>query len=409
MNGALTLDDLQILIFDEADRMLSVGFYPDMKAVQRYLPSEHVNTCMFSATYPPHVLRLANEFLQDPEVISLSSDHVHVTNTEHIVYQLADEDKDRVLVRLLESENPDSAIIFCNTKAKVNYVTVVLQRYGYDVDQLSGDLPQAARERVLGRVRAGNLRYLVATDVAARGIDIADLSHVFQFEVPENHELYIHRAGRTGRAGASGTAIMLVDLIETLRLGKIIKEYDLTPLEPPIPDEETVARTVTRRVFVLLRTRLRALAPGREQLEPYVQMVELMMMDADGIRALAMLIDDYYQLRLHDLPSAAQQAAEEAQQLWLTERALTRLSETEMQRIAESLAGDLRSRDIMRLERIMRFEELVEELSMSGDEFYILPMLLAEYHARLPRDSAESAQDSIEKPTRRRRRSKRSK
>ena len=116
---------------DEADRMLSVGFYPDMKAVQRYLPDRRVNTCMFSATFPPHVIRLANEFQHEPVVISLSSDHVHVTDVQHIIYNLSGSDhKDDVLLRVIEIENPNQAIIFCNTKTKVNYVSVVLQRYG---------------------------------------------------------------------------------------------------------------------------------------------------------------------------------------------------------------------------------------------------------------------------------------
>ena len=119
-------------------------------------------------------------------------------------------DKDRSLVRMIEVENPASAIIFCNTKVNVHYVTVVLQRFGYDADELSADLSQKDRERVLERVRKGTLRFLVATDVAARGLDIPDLSHVIQYEPPEDTEGYIHRAGRTGRAGATGVAISLV-------------------------------------------------------------------------------------------------------------------------------------------------------------------------------------------------------
>ncbi len=113
-------------------------------------------------------------------------------------------------------ENPTSAIIFCNTKATVHFVTIVLQRFGYDADELSSDLSQAAREKVMGRVKKRILRFLVATDVAARGIDIQDLSHVIQYEPPEDTELYIHRAGRTGRVGATGTAISIVAGMEQL-------------------------------------------------------------------------------------------------------------------------------------------------------------------------------------------------
>lgn len=379
LNGALKLAELQLLVMDEADRMLSVGFYPDMKAVQRYLPPRRVHTCMFSATYPPHVLRLAAEFMHEPIIISLSGDQVHVTNTEHIIYRLDGQDKDRVLVRLIEMENPESAIIFCNTKSKVNYVAVVLQRYGYDADQLSGDLQQAARERVLGRIRAGTLRFLVATDVAARGIDIPELSHVFQYEVSENPEDYIHRAGRTGRAGASGTAIMLVELLETLKLGKIRKLYNITWLEPPLPTEEQVAEMVSRRVAVLLKSRLRSLGTAdRARLAAFESMAELMTTDADGIRALAMLFDDYYELHLNDPPLRAQQTAEGTARYDSQPR-----SAQAMERLVLALADRLHRRDRLRLERIMRFEPLVEELAMSGDDFDLLTMLLADFEQGL--------------------------
>jgi ATP-dependent RNA helicase DeaD len=168
--------------------MLSMGFYPDMRRVQGYLPDRRVSTYMFSATFPPQVIRLAQGFMKDPGFLNLSSDHIHVTETEHLYYIVPGMDKDRSLVRILEVENPPSALIFCNTKARVDYVTAVLQRFGYDADELTSDLPQATREKVLGRVRKETLRFLVATDVAARGIDLPELSHVIQYEPPEDPE-----------------------------------------------------------------------------------------------------------------------------------------------------------------------------------------------------------------------------
>ena len=214
LKRTFSLENLKMLVYDEADRMLSMGFYPDMQEVQRYLPKRPILTCMFSATFPDSVMRTAHQFIHEPEFLSLSTDHIHVTDTEHVFYIVPGMDKDRSLVRLIEIENPASAIIFCNTKARVHYVSVVLQRFGYDADELSADLSQSDRERVLDRVRQGTLRFLVATDVAARGLDIPALSHVIQYEPPEETEAYIHRAGRTGRAGASGVAISLVNRVE---------------------------------------------------------------------------------------------------------------------------------------------------------------------------------------------------
>jgi len=301
LRGTLSLDHLKLLIFDEADRMLDMGFYPDMKQLQRYLPEQPINTCMFSATFPPYVMRLAREFMQDPDFLSLSRDNVHVSDVNHVYYQVPAMDKDRALVRLIEMENPASAFIFCNTKAKVHYVAVVLQRFGYDADELSADLAQADRDKVMARVRQGTLRFLVTTDVAARGIDIEDLSHVFLYEPPEDVESYIHRAGRTGRAGASGTAITLVENIaEVLRIQKVAKQYKFAIEERPIPTDEDVAELVGRRLRVLLQGKAR----GRDKLQTermqrFLPLVQQLANDEEGLSLLAMLLDDEYQQALH--------------------------------------------------------------------------------------------------------------
>jgi ATP-dependent RNA helicase DeaD len=300
LKRSLSLDHLRMLIFDEADRMLSMGFYPDMQDVKRYLPKHKINTSMFSATFPVSVLRTAREFIHEGEFISLSSDHVHVTDTEHVFYIVDGMDKDRSLVRLIEIENPASAIIFCNTKMRVNYVNVVLQRFGYDADQLTADLSQAERERVLDRVRKGTLRFLVATDVAARGLDIPSLSHVIQYEPPEEMEAYIHRAGRTGRAGASGMAISLVNKGERFTLEKIAKEYSIPMQERPIPSDEDVAAIVAERVTALLEARLRSrdkLATVRSH--RFEQLAHSLAEIEDESAIITMLLDDFYQQSLH--------------------------------------------------------------------------------------------------------------
>jgi ATP-dependent RNA helicase DeaD len=209
-------------------------------------------------------------------------------------------DKDRSLVRLIEVENPTSALIFCNTKARVHYVSVVLQRFGYDADELSADLSQSDREKVLDRVRQGTLRFLVATDVAARGLDIPALSHVIQYEPPDELEAYIHRAGRTGRAGASGVAITLVNRLEKYTLDKIARTYSIPFEERPIPSDADVAAVVTERTTTLLEARLR----GRDKLqsERSLRFTPLARSLAEGeeeLPIIAMLLDEFYQQTLN--------------------------------------------------------------------------------------------------------------
>jgi ATP-dependent RNA helicase DeaD len=300
LRRTFTLDHLRMVVYDEADRMLSMGFYPDMVQMQRYLPDRRLNTCMFSATFPEHIIRTADQFMHKPELVSLSKDQIHVAETEHIVYDVPGIGKDRVLVKLIELENPASAIIFCNTKVNVHFVTIVLQRFGYDADELSADLPQQERERVLERVRQGKLRFLVATDVAARGLDIPNLSHVFQYEPPEDMEAYIHRAGRTGRAGASGVAITLVNGKEKYALRRIERQFDIDIQERPVPTDEDVEAVVGERLTALLEARLRERDKLQaERARRFIPLARSLFESEDESAIIAMLLDDYYQQLLH--------------------------------------------------------------------------------------------------------------
>jgi len=300
LRRTFNLRELEMLIFDEADRMLSMGFYQDMKAVQRYLPDEHVTTAMFSATFPSYVMRTARDFMEEPDFLSLSTDHVHVTDVDHIIYMVPEMSRERSLIRILEMENPASAIIFCNTKAAVHFVNVVLQRFGYDADELSADLDQQKREAILLRMREGKLRFLVATDVAGRGIDIPDLSHVFQYEPPEDPESYIHRAGRTGRAGASGIAITLAARVENPAMGRIAKRFEIDFEERELPTEEDLSAVVAERLTTLLEARLRERNNiQHERSRRFVPLVQSLAEDAEEMALITMLLDEYYQQLLH--------------------------------------------------------------------------------------------------------------
>ncbi|WP_418719554.1 DEAD/DEAH box helicase [Bilophila wadsworthia] len=299
LRRTLNLDHISALIFDEADRMLSIGFYPDMKEIQRYLPETSIHAMLFSATYPPHVLKLAGEFLTDPQMLSLSTTQIHVAEVQHLYCECKSMEKDRTLIKILEVENPASAIIFCNTKATVHFVTAVLQGFGFNADELSADLSQSRREDVLSRLRKGTIRFLVATDVAARGIDIPELSHVFLYEPPDDRESYIHRAGRTGRAGAAGVVISLVDIMEKMELQRIAKYFKVPLTQHMAPTDEEVAHAVGMRVTALLEARFRQLnGLERERMKRFEPLVQSIAEDPEQRHLLTLLLDDCYQKSL---------------------------------------------------------------------------------------------------------------
>ncbi len=231
-----TLDPsgLRVFVLDEADEMLSMGFAKELHAIVESLPKERQGL-FFSATIPPDIERLARSHLRDPEFVTLSSDQVGALEIAHFVYVLQGGDRRQELVRILEIEDPESALIFCNTKDETQRVTEALQNKGYDAEWLNGDLEQRDRERVMAKAREGKLRFLVATDVAARGIDVSHLTHVINADFPETAEAYVHRTGRTGRAGRTGTAISIVGPKDIGNLYILRLTYKIRPIERQLP------------------------------------------------------------------------------------------------------------------------------------------------------------------------------
>ena len=232
--GTLDARGLKVLVLDEADEMLSMGFAKELHAILEKLPKER-QTWFFSATIENDVKRMADRHMRDPHMIALSSDAVGAALISHFVYPLSGIDRPGDLKRILEIEDPESAIIFCNTKVETERVAQELQQAGFDADWLNGDLPQNEREKVMLRTREGRLRFLVATDVAARGIDISHLTHVINYSLPLASEQYVHRTGRTGRAGRTGTAISLVGPREIGALYYLRLQYKIFPIERSLP------------------------------------------------------------------------------------------------------------------------------------------------------------------------------
>jgi superfamily II DNA/RNA helicase len=222
-----------MLVLDEADEMLSMGFERELSSILERLPKSR-QTLLFSATIPSDIERIARERLREPEFITLSGDHVGALEVLHFVYVVRG-DKLDALTRILEVENPESAIVFCNTKVETERVAEALERQGFGAAWLNGDLPQAEREQVMRSTREGKLRFLVATDVAARGIDISHLTHVINYDFPESAERYVHRTGRTGRAGRTGTAISLVSPKDIGNLYLLRLTYKIRPIEKQLP------------------------------------------------------------------------------------------------------------------------------------------------------------------------------
>ncbi len=226
--GGLLLTDCRVLVIDEADRMLDMGFIPDVEKIVSYLPKTR-QTLFFSATMAPEITRLSKAFLQNPRTITVSKSATVATTIVTGLTLVAEHDKREALRRLIRSEDVQNALIFCNRKTEVDILYKSLASHNFSVGALHGDMAQSVRFATLEKFKAGEIRLLVCSDVAARGIDIGGLSHVFNFDVPHHAEDYVHRSGRTGRAGREGHAYtlaspedrMAVEAIEKLTGGPI--------------------------------------------------------------------------------------------------------------------------------------------------------------------------------------------
>ena len=234
----LKLDNVQTLVLDEADEMLNMGFIDDINSILENVPAER-QTLLFSATMPPAIRKIAETFMRDPEIVKIKAKELTMENIEQFFVKAQEREKFDVLTRLLDVQKPELAIIFGRTKRRVDELSQALGLRGYLAEGIHGDLSQAKRLSVLRQFKENKIDILIATDVAARGLDISGVTHVYNFDIPQDPESYVHRIGRTGRAGKSGLAITFVTPREMgyLRIVEETTKKRMTPLRPPSTEE----------------------------------------------------------------------------------------------------------------------------------------------------------------------------
>ena len=246
--GTLSLSDCFWVVLDEADEMLSMGFYEEVERILREVPRDR-QTLLFSATIPQTVLSVAHNYLDKPKRVSLSDDYISVREIAHEFVLTTEMEKERELARLLEYEDPDACIVFCNTRDEARKVANYLKSHRFGADLISGELTQRERERVMRRIKAGHLQIMVATDVAARGIDVVGMPLVICYSTSESPEVYIHRSGRTGRVGKPGRCVSLVSGRDLHSFNRTEKANGLKIQEIAVPTIEAVKERRSNRMW----------------------------------------------------------------------------------------------------------------------------------------------------------------
>ncbi|MDR2708850.1 MAG: DEAD/DEAH box helicase [Elusimicrobiota bacterium] len=269
----LKLDQTKILVLDEADEMLDMGFRDDIEEILKSLPTER-QTVFFSATMPKEFLALTKKYQNHPQTIKIASHKLTVPSIEQYYFDVREHQKLEALSRCLDMYDPKLSLVFCNTKRKADEVAKNLQLRGYKADAIHGDMNQSQRERVLSKFRNLNIEILVATDVAARGLDIENIDIVFNFDVPKDNENYVHRIGRTGRAGKSGKAFSFASGKEIFELREIQKYTKANIIRKNIP---TLSEVENIRAIAILESVRQHL--NDENLDKYARMINTFISD----------------------------------------------------------------------------------------------------------------------------------
>jgi ATP-dependent RNA helicase DeaD len=251
--GKVDFNDLKILVLDEADEMLKMGFQEDLETILKDTPSTR-QTALFSATIPPFIKKVATKYQNHPKMIKIDTPTLTVDLTDQYVYFIKKSDRDQLLMRVLDYYQPHSTIIFANTKKDVDDLTSYLIKHDYEADAIHGDLKQSQRDDVIGRFRNKRLKYLIATDVAARGLDISHVDLVINYELPFELEVYVHRIGRTGRAGKTGMSISFVYPSMKHKLVMLERFIQAKIIEKEIPQIEDIHKKQKASIYLDIKS-----------------------------------------------------------------------------------------------------------------------------------------------------------
>lgn len=285
-------DNINMVILDEADEMLDMGFREDMETILTETPEDR-QTVMFSATMPKAIMDIARNFQKDARIIKVVRKELTVSNIEQFYYEVRPKNKTEVLCRLIDIYNPRLSVVFCNTKRQVDELISELKGRGYFADGIHGDMKQQQRDRVMDDFRSGKVDILIATDVAARGIDVDDVDMVFNYDIPQDEEYYVHRIGRTGRAGRSGMALSFISGKEVYKLKDIERYCKTKILAKPVPSLDDVKNTKLDSMFDKIRQTIEegGLTDMVNLVEEHVNQEEYTSMDM-AAALLKMLIGD---------------------------------------------------------------------------------------------------------------------
>lgn len=283
-SGRLKRFEPEIVVLDEADEMLDTGFLEDIEKIFEMLPKVR-QTLMFSATMPPAIKRLAETILKDPAFIDITAGEKIPKSIEQSFYVVEENERRDALIRLIDTEEPERAIVFCRTKLEVDELQTALAMCNYNVKALHGDMDQSMRQEIIRKFRAGQTRFLVATDVAARGLGVVGVTHVFNYHMPFHREAYIHRIGRTGRAGQTGKAMTLVTPSEYVKLKRIQDAVMANFLPKQVPDLHAVQKKLDTEMLA----EVSAQEPSNEAIELLAQLESTMDLSQIACRLISLL------------------------------------------------------------------------------------------------------------------------